>query len=133
MKKFMKCIMLGMLGMALIFSVSTKGEASSVDKKVVSVNESDHLITARIVMPESEVFAAVTYGAENGRVDGSGVRLRAKPSSTATILELMYNNELVRIDGTGSVLKGGIYWYYLKRLKTGTWGYADSQYIEYFE
>lgn len=82
-------------------------------------------VMAQIVVPEEEVFAAVTYSASSGIVIGSGVRLRKQPSTTATILELMDVGEYVNI----SYGKSTTNWYYLKRLKTGTYGYASKTYI----
>ena len=65
---------------------------------------------------------------QNGEVTDNGVRLRNQPSSTATILELMYNGEAVCINY--GVSDGGSGWYYLQRLKTGTWGWASTSYID---
>ena len=56
-----------------------------------------------------------------------GVRLRQGPSTSAPVLELMYYGEKVIIDRTTSDKVPG--WYYLKRLNTGTWGWASSDYI----
>ena len=65
---------------------------------------------------------------QNGEVTNNGVRLRNQPSSTATILELMYNGEAVCINY--GVSSGGSGWYYLERIKTGTWGWASTSYID---
>lgn len=56
-----------------------------------------------------------------------GVRLRQGPSTSAPVLELMYCGETVLIDRTTSSKVPG--WYYLKRINTGTWGWASSDYI----
>lgn len=56
-----------------------------------------------------------------------GVRLRQGPSTSAPVLELMYYGETVLIDRETSNKVPG--WYYLKRLSTGTWGWASSSYI----
>lgn len=62
-----------------------------------------------------------------GDVMEDGVRLRKGPSTSATILELMYFGETVYIDLTTSASVPG--WYYLQRSKTGTWGWAKAEYI----
>ena len=65
---------------------------------------------------------------ENASIVGDGVRLRKKPNQNAEILELMYNNETVCINYTKSK---GIYrnWLYVKRVKTGTWGWVKQIYV----
>lgn len=97
----------------------------------VSVASDQHSATedsilARVVIPEQEVFATVARVAYNAKVDGEGVRLRKKPSSSAAVLELMYSGEYVYIDYSVSYAK----WFYLKRTKTGTWGYTNKSYID---
>lgn len=101
---------------------------SSVKIKAAETVADTERVLAKVVVPEEEVFSAVTRAAANGLVDGSGVRLRKKPSSSATILELMNSGEYVNIDR----IKSTANWYYLQRLKTGTFGYASKQYIYAF-
>ncbi len=65
-----------------------------------------------------------------GYVTGDGVRLRKQPKSTATVLELMSKNEVVVVDYSASSLgcsSGN--WMYVKRVKTGTWGWMNSNYL----
>ncbi len=62
-----------------------------------------------------------------GNVMGDGVRLRKGASLTSTVLELMDKGEIVSIDLDKSRLSKGFY--YVKRLKTGTRGYASTKYI----
>ena len=71
---------------------------------------------------------SLNSGFQNGEVTNNGVRLRNQPSSTAAILELMYNGEAVCINY--GVSSGGSGWYYLMRIKTGTWGWASTSYID---
>ena len=59
----------------------------------------------------------------SGIVLDDGVRLRSGPSTSATILELMYSGESV------AVLSLGNTWSYVRRIKTGTYGYCKTQYI----
>ena len=81
------------------------------------------------------MYATITIpdGAEtraaNGDVVGNGVRLRNAPSTSAAILELMYDGENVLIDfqKTYSVTNNGFF--YVQREKTGTWGWVKSSYI----
>lgn len=73
-----------------------------------------------IVLTEKEVFSNVSRLAGNGYVNADGVRLRVRASSSSSVLELMYQYEKVLINDSKSNTK----WYYLERLKTGTWGYA---------
>lgn len=62
-----------------------------------------------------------------GHVVGDGVRLRKGASLTSTVLELMERGEVVSIDVDKSQLSKG--YYYVKRMKTGTRGYASTKYI----
>ena len=71
------------------------------------------------------VQVPMTRGA--GTIVEDGVRLRKGPSTSATILELMYVGELVYIDLSTSASVSG--WYYVQRGKTGTWGWAKADYI----
>lgn len=88
------------------------------------------LVSAQVVLPKEAIFDNVysVLAASNGEVVGSGVRLRNKPSSSATVLELMYNGEKVMIDYSVTYTN----WYLLRRNKTGTWGYASKSYISTF-
>lgn len=99
-------------GMMLPY-VSTKTMAAETDT------------LAKVAVPEAETFATVKSVAATGVVDGYGVRLRKKPSTSSTILELMNNEEFVHIYKNESTTN----WYYVKRLKTGTCGYASKDYV----
>lgn len=115
-KKFEKMLCLGvalLLSVVVIPGVSAK--ASTAEKTV----------EAHIVVPEEEVYSAVTYAASNGIVNGNGVRLRKKPSSSAEIIGLMYDNDRVYIYVNSSTAN----WYYLKHLSTGNIGYASKSYV----
>lgn len=126
-----KSMLMVMLGICLLFVGNVKAEASSVKADATAV-ETEGYVQATVEVPEETVMSTVARIAANGEVDGDGVRLRAKASSTATVLELMYDGESVAIDLGNSVNKNGKLWYYLKRIKTGTWGYANSDYIIYY-
>lgn len=80
------------------------------------VNKND-LVEAIVVAP--------TALADEGMVVGDGVRLRAEPNTTSTVLELMYWGEYVLIDTANSTMTFS----HVQRVKTGTYGYVSSQYI----
>lgn len=68
--------------------------------------------------------------ASKGYITGDGVRLRKAPKSTATVLELMSKNEVVVIDYAGSSAGcSSGKWFYVKRVKTGTWGWVNTNYL----
>ena len=66
----------------------------------------------------------------NGEVTADGVRLRKTPSTTATIVELMYTGETVYVETAKTTTSGGIRWYYVTRIMDGTCGWVSSQYID---
>ena len=74
-----------------------------------------------------EIFGQTASLAEIIIVVGDGVRLRKGPSLTSTVLELMDKGEVVSINVDKSQLSKG--YFYVKRLKTGTRGYASTKYI----
>ena len=57
--------------------------------------DGDGLVLAYINIPET---VSTNMRSGNADVIGDGVRLRNSPTTTATILELMYNGESVYID-----------------------------------
>ena len=132
MNRVLKSIMAGALCLGLLCSVGVNAEAAESVNKVVESSGSTEMTMAEITIPEEVVMANVARVASNGEVDGNGVRLREKASAPATVLELMYNGESVYVNRSKSVIKGNTLWYYLKRIKTGTWGYADSDFITYY-
>ncbi len=69
----------------------------------------------------------------NGNATGNGVRLRKYPKVTAKVLELIYNKESVCINYTKSARESNGNWYYVKRVKTGTWGWISSQYLSHWD
>ena len=72
---------------------------------------------------ETGLSLAVISSDQNGVVTGDGVRLRSAPNTSGTILEKMYNGELVIIK------KESNGWYKIQRIKTGTIGWASKSYI----
>lgn len=104
-----------MVGAAELPEVQPVSQTETADS---SETDGDGLVVAVVQMP-------MTRGL--GDVVQDGVRLRKGPSTSATILELMYVGEMVYIDvATSSSVSG---WYYVQRAKTGTWGWAKADYI----
>ena len=66
-----------------------------------------------------------TKASNIGIVSGDGVRLRAQPSLSSTVLETMYKREVVVIDYSQS---NGT-WYKVTRQKTGRSGWVTKTYI----
>ena len=66
-----------------------------------------------------------TKASNIGIVNGDGVRLRAQPSLSSTVLETMYKREVVVIDYSQS---NGT-WYKVTRQKTGRSGWVTKTYI----
>lgn len=60
-------------------------------------------------------------------VVGEGLRLRSGPSTSYPVIEIMDYGDTVVIDWSTSSQVSG--WYFVKRLATGTWGWASSDYI----
>ena len=126
MKQFVKRIIL-MVAIFIFAGMAVSGLSMRAEAAERDADETE--VLAQVVVPREEVFAAVTYSAGNGIVTGSGVRLRKEPNKTATILELMNNGELVNIILSDTTTK----WYHLRRIKTGTKGYASKDYIFQFD
>lgn len=80
--------------------------------------ENDNYVVGYIVAPMA--FS------ENGTVTGNGVNLRREPNTNSTILEKMYWGEQVIIDLDNSTMT----FYAVKRVQTGTKGYASRDYIQ---
>ncbi len=110
--------------------ISTYQVVSAKSKAVEgNCKEETGNIQLGIVTSDGEISTtAELYSASlNGYVVGDGVRLRKGPSLTSTVLELMDKGEVVSINVDKSQLSKG--YFYVKRLKTGTRGYASTKYI----
>lgn len=66
----------------------------------------------------------------NAVVTGDGVRLRNSPSSSGTVLEVMYSGEYVYVDYSMTATYGNGQWCYVKRASTSTYGWVSAQYIQ---
>lgn len=91
----------------------------------MSVSFAIALTVAVSVMPVMPIKAA-TSTTETRYILGDGVRLRKEGWTGGTVLELMYNGEQILyypdILGTDSEYN------YMRRNKTGTYGYVDHHY-----
>lgn len=113
------------LGTVLLMMVIV---APCVSAKAESAEQVAGETVAQIVVPEAVVYSNVTHLAADGIVEGDGVRLRKKPSSSSTVLALMYNGEYVNILPYYSTAN----WHYVERIKTGVYGYVNKAYIYKF-
>lgn len=113
-----------------VCGISTNQVVSAKNKAVEkNCKEEAGNIQLGVVTSDGEIsMTAGLYSANpNGYVVGDGVRLRKGPSLTSTVLELMDKGEVVSINVDKSQLSKG--YFYVKRLKTGTRGYASTKYI----
>lgn len=131
--KWKKSITLGILLFVFMIPVNLgiieTANAADLNKNTDIPGQIDIQIIAHDA--ENDRSLALVRQNPNGQVTGDGVRLRSTPSTSGTILEKMYYGEYVWIDWnmTGTSHPG---WYFLKRLKTGTNGWASSSYIYTF-
>lgn len=127
LKLFCSMILCASFIMNMSFITEAKGIEGSAEE--ISSNE-ENFVYARVVISED----SRSYGDYNGEVDGDGVRLRSAPSTSATILELMYNRDLVLVDfRTSREGDPSCQWLYVQRNKTKTWGWVKDEYIYYYD
>lgn len=116
MKKIKRALSLLMMSAMLILPTAMPVQAEDVDSNDIDIKETK-IISNGII----------TYGAgTKAKVVGNGVRLRSSPSTSGTILELMYDGEdiIVNLSKVEEDSNGHL-WIYCKRLKTGTKGYIS--------
>ena len=131
-----------LLLMAVVSSVYRIPMCQSISAKSKEVEKESTILMGKESETGSVKLAVVTGDGEismsptmqcltnlSGVVCGDGVRLRKGASLTATVLEMMGKGELVTIYVDQSKLSSGFY--YVKRIKTGTKGYASTKYIRY--
>ena len=115
MKKIIKkviCICALAVGVSTMVPVTTFAQTDATTQQ-----DASNSTRAVIVVPNAEVT-------------GDGVRLRNAPSTTGTILKLMYYGETVNVNLSKTTTSGGIKWYYVTRTMDGTSGWVSSKYIE---
>lgn len=114
--KLILTIIAAILALQFTFSVSAE-----------EFNDSDNWVQGVISIPADNGSRSFV---ETGDISGNGVNLRQTPSITGTILEAMYNGEIVYIDYSKSnTWYQGYRWLYVKRAKTSTIGYVYSKYV----
>ncbi len=122
-----------LLIIAVAGSVCRISTCQAVSEKIKEVNEKGiGTVQLAVVNADGEIGMSPVscYSTTmKGHVYGDGVRLRKAASLTSTVLELMNKGEVVSIDLDRSKLDKGFY--YVKRIKTGTKGYASTKYVSY--
>lgn len=84
------------------------------------------------MLDDGNIFIPATQANLNLKVRGmatcagDGVKLKSKPGSGGTTLELVYKGEELTVFDVNGVPSG---WEYVQRSKTGTKGYMSSKYI----
>lgn len=116
------CLLLTLVFVLGVFNSNVQAETDKSDKNV-------EYVTAKVVINTS----SRALGEPNADIVGNGVRLRTGPSTKYSVLELLYDGEYVSIDFTTSFKKSNGTWYYVKRIKTGTWGWVKSDYVFYWD
>lgn len=131
MKKWVMSILCLMMATIFIYSPNIALASEGMNKQCTQVLEEQNVLEIQILANDSDnnrSLAKISTNTANGEVNNNGVRLRKEPSTSATILELMYDGELVWIDWN-SYGKGGLTWYRVQRIKTGTYGWVSKEYI----
>ncbi len=129
-KRFLSVLLL-MAVVSSVYRIPTCQSISAKSKEVEKESETGSVKLA-VVTGDGEISMSPTMQCLanlSGVVCGDGVRLRKGASLTATVLEMMDKGELVTIYVDQSKLSRGFY--YVKRIKTGTKGYASTKYIRY--
>lgn len=125
MRKIVKRVIGLVLALTLLAAQTTLIGAAELPQ---AQSQQDEIITAdNVELEDDYVYGIVQPSKTRSMVAEEGVRLRSGPSTSYPVLELMYTGERVIIDRKTSAQVSG--WYYLKRLKTGTWGWANASYI----
>jgi hypothetical protein len=109
--------------------------ANCVDE--TGINDEIVEATIQIDMQQEINMIDIQYSTASyigGVVVGNGIALRTGPGASNTILERMYNKEKVKVNLTKSNREcPSGRWYYLQRTKTGTWGWASTEYINIYD
>lgn len=120
MKKYLNKI--GIFLLAMIILIQLNGTTAYAAE---NIDTEDEGYVIGYIMPSPSTCSFN----EDGVVSGDGVRLRREPNFDSTIIELMYFGEMVKIDLDNSTTT----FYYVERVKTGTKGYANAEYIQIVE
>lgn len=119
-----------LLALLLAFSFTTPVYAAAIQPSSFEIpveDESGDYIVGTIIIPDD----IQPFYTETGDIVGDGVNLRKAPNRTSTILEKMYNGEIVYIDYQHGpeVWEDGYQWLYIQHKKTGTYGYVYGKYV----
>ena len=124
------CFVMAVIFTCMLFVPYTAEAADSdSDEETVASSVTEiEIISYDETNRRSLAILSTSKKSANGEINGNGVRLRAKPSTSASVLELMYDGEKIWIDwdkyGTA-----GLSWYYIQRIKTGTYGWTSASYV----
>lgn len=123
-------VLLGVMFLMPYTYTAAKTETENVQELEPGLTAAQEAGTARFAFVTTEASAEVqALAATNadGEITGDGVRLRSGPSSTSSILEVMYNGELVILRGLSNPN-----WPKIKRCKTSTVGYVSKKYVVFW-
>ncbi len=114
------------LALAVICLWANPHCANAMEQNVNSVME-EEMTVAIIHSTSSQTLSMARATSGNGTVMGDGVRLRKKASSSSAVLELIYTGELVIVKKDSRPT-----WWQIQRCKTGTIGFVNRKYIDYW-
>lgn len=122
-KSFKRVMCLMVCIIALIANVSG---VKAAEVKLNQLNDMQSgMVLATICIPEEMLLT----DSPNGDIVDNGVRLRKAPNTSSTVLELMYEGEYVYIDYKTSFSGSNGTWFYVTRIKTGTKGWVNRDYV----
>lgn len=117
--------------MILCLAGRTNQEVWAMETEATLSEDSNYVVLNVISYDEESnrsLAVVSSTNSANGQITTDGVRLRVKPSTSATVLELMYEGETVWINGNKEA-EGGGSWLYIQRIKTGTFGWVAKDYV----
>ena len=129
-KKIMRifcCIMA-----TLFLSIPGMAYATEAGNTLIDVVQNYDVQILSTDVKHNRSLAKVTTHTANGEIINNGVRLRKSPSTSATILELMYDGELIWIDWS-AYGSAGLNWHRVQRIKTGTYGWVSKSYVYHWD
>lgn len=130
-RSFLKLSVLTLMSLFMIWCLPTSVSAAEVEDNV-SFEDVNIQVLSYDETNNRSLAVITASNSANGHVSGDGVRLRATPSTSGRVLELMYDGEYVWIDWS-SYGDGGFSWYRIQRIKTGTYGWVSTQYISHWD
>lgn len=110
----------------LAYTADVKAENITSDD---AAEEQQIAVVAEVTAPVADEIAPQGLGTPDGEIIGNGVRMRSGPGTSYTIKELLYYGETVSIDWSTTFNRSDGTWYYVMRVKTGTWGWVKDEYV----